>query len=101
MIALRPEMITLDGIDGTPKEGADRAPATVTDIAFLGSVVRVSTRIGENTLVDIDTFNNPNLAVPPAGSTVHLSFPPEAALVLGHGLAPKETDALAAAEAML
>ncbi len=101
MIALRPEMITLDGIDGTPKEGANRIPATVTDIAFLGAVVRVSTRIGQDTLVDVDTFNNPNLAVPPAGSTVHLSFPPEAALVLGHSLAPKATDALAAAEAML
>ena len=30
-----------------------------------------------------------------------LSFPPEAVLVLGHGVAPRETDVLAAAEAML
>ncbi|MEO6208168.1 MAG: ABC transporter ATP-binding protein [Candidatus Limnocylindrales bacterium] len=101
MVALRPEMITLDGIDGAPKEGANLLPATVTDIAFLGAVVRVSTRIGEATLIDVDTFNNPNLAVPPAGSTVQLSFPPEAILVLGHGVAPRQMDPLAAAEAML
>ena len=100
-LALRPEMITLDGIDGAPVEGANHIPATVTDVAFLGSVVRVSTRVGDGTIVHVDTFNNPNLAVPPAGSPVHLSFPPEAALVLGLGAVQKPADALAAAEAML
>ena len=82
MVALRPEMITLDGIDGEPVPNANRVPATIVDIAFLGSVVRVNTRVGDGTTVHVDTFNNPNLAVPPAGSPVMLSFPPEACLVL-------------------
>ena len=101
MLALRPEMITLVGIDGDLVEHANRVPATVTDIAFLGSVVRVSVSVGEGTVVHVDTFNNPHLAVPPAGSPVMLSFPPEACLVLAHDAVRQETDALAAAEAML
>lgn len=101
MLALRPEMITLEGIDGQPDDSANRVPATVTDIAFLGSVVRVSVSVGDGTVVHVDTFNNPNLAVPPAGSPVMLSFPPEACLVLARDAVPRETDVLAAAEAML
>ncbi len=110
-VALRPEMIALTSPDGTsvaavsatgPVSGANRLPATVADVAFLGSVVRVRTTVGdEATLVFVDTFNNPNLAVPPAGSPVVLSFPPEACLVLGRHAVPEQTDALAAAEAML
>jgi putative spermidine/putrescine transport system ATP-binding protein len=101
MVALRPEMITLDGIDGQPREGANRVPATVTDVAFLGSVVRVSTSIGEGMAIHVDTFNNPNLAVPAAGQPVNLSFPPEAVLVLARDAVQQEEDVLAAAEAML
>ena len=101
MVALRPEMITLVGIDGGPEDGVNRVPATIADVAFLGSVVRVTTTVGEATRVDVDTFNNPNLAVPPAGSPVQLAFPPEAALVLAKGAVRQETDVLAAAEALL
>ena len=110
-VALRPEMIALatpDGsnvvavsaLDGTT--GANRLPATVADVAFLGSVVRVHTTVGpDETPVYVDTFNNPNLAVPPAGSPVVLSFPPEGCLVLSPDAVPDRTDALAAAEASL
>ena len=101
MIALRPEMITLEGIDGTASNGHNRLPATVADVAFLGSVVRVTTTVGPATRIEVDTFNNPNLAVPPAGSAVQLSFPPEAALVLAGNITVQETDRLAAAEALL
>ncbi len=101
MLALRPEMITLEGIDGQSADNANRVPATVTDVAFLGSVVRVSVSVGEGTVVHVDTFNNPNLAVPAIGSPVTLSFPPEACLVLARDAVRHETDALAAAEAML
>jgi putative spermidine/putrescine transport system ATP-binding protein len=101
MVALRPEMITLDGIDGQPIEGANRVPATVRDVAFLGSVVRVSATVAEGTAIHVDTFNNPNLAVPAAGEPVHLSFPPEAVLVLARDAVQQEEDVLAAAEAML
>jgi putative spermidine/putrescine transport system ATP-binding protein len=98
MVALRPEMISLSG---TAPDDANRLPATIRDVAFLGSVVRVTTMVDETTRVDVDTFNNPNLDVPPAGSAVTLTFPPEAALVLGQDALPREIDALAAAEALL
>ena len=102
MVALRPEMITLVGLDGaTAAGGANTLPATVTDIAFLGSVVRVTADIGGGVTVDVDTFNNPNLAVPARGAQTRLSFPPEAALVLAKGPVAQEVDRLAAAEALL
>ncbi len=101
MVALRPEMITLVGVDGAAADGANSLPATVADFAFLGSVVRVTADIGDGVRVDVDTFNNPNLAVPPRGSAITLSFPPEAALVLAKGPVAQEVDRLAAAEALL
>jgi putative spermidine/putrescine transport system ATP-binding protein len=110
-VALRPEMIALTTPDGSnivsvsPTDGVagiNRLPATVADVAFLGSVVRVRTTVGpEATPVYVDTFNNPNLAVPPSGAPVVLSFPPEACLVLGRDAVPDRSDVLAAAEAML
>jgi putative spermidine/putrescine transport system ATP-binding protein len=110
-VALRPEMIALTTPDGSnvvavsPTDGvtgANRLPATVADVAFLGSVVRVRTTVGPDAMpVFVDTFNNPNLAVPPSGSPVVLSFPPEACLVLGRDAVPDQSDVLAAAEAML
>jgi putative spermidine/putrescine transport system ATP-binding protein len=110
-VALRPEMIALATPDGSNvvavsalegASGSNRLPATVVDVAFLGSVVRVHTTVGPNaTPVYVDTFNNPNLAVPPAGSPVVLSFPPEGCLVLAQNAVPDRTDALAAAEASL
>ena len=101
VVALRPEMISLAAGNDAGSDDENRLPATVHDIAFLGSVVRVTTMVGDATRVDVDTFNNPNLDVPPRGSAVTLSFPPEAALVLGQGALPVATDALAAAEALL
>jgi len=110
-VALRPEMIALATPDGSNvvavsalegATGVNRLPATVADVAFLGSVVRVHTTVGpDQTPVYVDTFNNPNLAVPPAGSPVVLSFPPEGCLVLSPDAVPDRTDALAAAEASL
>ena len=110
-VALRPEMIALTSPDGSnvvavspgaEMTGTNRLPGTVTDVAFLGSVVRVRTSVGPDAIpVFVDTFNNPNLAVPPAGSPIVLGFPREACLVLGRDAVPDRTDALAAAEAML
>jgi putative spermidine/putrescine transport system ATP-binding protein len=110
-VALRPEMIALATPDGSNvvavsalegTSGVNRLPGTVVDVAFLGSVVRVHTTVGpDQTPVYVDTFNNPHLAVPPAGSPVVLSFPPEGCLVLAQNAVPDTTDALAAAEALL
>ncbi len=98
-VAIRPEMITLNG--SGEGDGANRIPATVQDVAFLGSVVRVRTTIGDGSSVSVDTFNNPNLEVPAAGVPVVLQFPPEACHVLSPDAVPDQTDALAAAEALL
>jgi putative spermidine/putrescine transport system ATP-binding protein len=100
MVALRPEMISLAD-PSTAQDGRNRIPARVSDVAFLGSVVRITTMVGTDTRVDVDTFNNPNLAVPASGTGVVLDFPPEAALVLAQGSVLQEEDALAAAEALL
>jgi putative spermidine/putrescine transport system ATP-binding protein len=97
-VAIRPEMIRLDGSDG---DSANHLAATVQDVAFLGAVVRVRTALADGSTVSVDTFNNPNLAVPASGAPVTLGFPDEAVLVLGREAAKHETDALAAAEAML
>ena len=99
-VAIRPEMIRLAAEDGQA-DGDNRIAATIDDVAFLGSVVRVRTSLNDGTNVFVDTFNNPNLAVPPTGSKVRLVFPPEACLVLAHDAVVVEADALAAAEAML
>jgi putative spermidine/putrescine transport system ATP-binding protein len=104
-VALRPEMITLvEGGGGTASPGHNVISANVTDVAFLGSVVRFSVRVGEGdqaAAIDVDTFNNPNLAVPERGAPVTITFPPEACLVLGKDVAETPVDALAAAEALL
>jgi putative spermidine/putrescine transport system ATP-binding protein len=106
-VALRPEMISLEPAEDAmtqPAGDLNRVAAVVEDVAFLGAVVRVRVRIGEgdhSAQMNVDTFNNPNLAVPPAGSNTTITFPPEACLVLGQDTAIRGDDALAAAEAML
>ncbi|HET7726375.1 MAG TPA: ABC transporter ATP-binding protein [Candidatus Limnocylindrales bacterium] len=106
-VAIRPEAIGLEGVDPTvpvgAPNGANRLQATVDDVAFLGSVVRVRVRLAGDGAhrLDVDTFNNPNLAVPSAGAPVALHFAPEACLVLPGSALPATTDALEAAEAML
>jgi putative spermidine/putrescine transport system ATP-binding protein len=106
MIAMRPEMLTF-GEPATEADATNQLPATVRDIAFLGSVIRIGVRLAgaddDTALIHVDTFNNPNLALPPVGSPVTVKFPPEACLVLGQGRGAVaiEADALAAAEAML
>ncbi|HET7168142.1 MAG TPA: ABC transporter ATP-binding protein [Candidatus Limnocylindrales bacterium] len=102
MVAIRPEMISLAGIDPEPSDATNRLPATIEDVAFLGSVVRFKVSVGSDaTIINVDTFNNPNLAVPSAGSSVWITFPPEACLVLARDAVAVDTDVLAAAEAML
>ena len=84
-LALRPEGIALG--EGDP--GSNRLTGTVEDINFLGSIVRIRVRLGEDkggeppSIVALDTFNEPHLRVPDVGQPVTISFPPEASFVLG------------------
>ena len=89
-LAIRPESIEL-GEGG----GSNHFRGLVEDASFLGSIVRVRMGIGEELAISLDTFNDPHLKPPAVGETVTISFPPEAALVVGAGPAP-EVDIVAA-----
>jgi putative spermidine/putrescine transport system ATP-binding protein len=76
-VALRPEIVSLHDAPGH----GNRMRGTVEDVNFLGSIVRVRVRFGENA-VSLDTFNNPTTAPPQPGQPVTVTFPREAVLVL-------------------
>ena len=82
-VALRPEIVSLH----EPADNGNRMQGTVEDVNFLGSIVRIRVRFGENA-VSLDTFNNPSMTLPRQGESVTVSFPGEAVLVLeGSGAA--------------
>jgi putative spermidine/putrescine transport system ATP-binding protein len=84
-LALRPELLRLGEMDAHE----NRLAGTVETVAFLGSIVRISVRVGE-VLLALDEFNNPHLALPAIGSAVTVSFPAVACLVLdGEGRAQR------------
>src|SRR4051812_12558818 len=76
-VALRPEAIEL-GETG----GSNRLRGTVEDVSFLGSIVRTRIKIGDDSALSFDQFNDPALAAATVGDAVTVSFPVEATLVL-------------------
>ncbi len=78
LIGLRPEIITLE--QDTPTQNVFRAKVQL--IAFLGSVVRIQVKVGDN-LIFFDTLNNPHMAMPKVGDVIDIFFSPESLLVLG------------------
>jgi putative spermidine/putrescine transport system ATP-binding protein len=76
-VALRPEAIEL-GETG----GGNRLRGTVEDVSFLGSIVRTRVRIGGDSVLSFDQFNDPGLAASAIGEEVTVSFSPEATLIL-------------------
>ena len=97
-VSIRPEGIELGSNGGT-----NQVSGTVEDVSFLGSIDRTRLSLdGESTTLSLDTFNDPSLTAPAIDSTVTVSFPPEACLVLASNVAPPPpTDAVTAAEALL
>ncbi len=87
-IALRPESISLGSANGH----ANTLSATVEDVYFMGSVVRVRTRVGEQHL-NVDTFNSAGMIPPRPGEQVTLTFSRDAAKVLAdaHGDAQRSS----------
>ncbi len=77
MLAIRPELFRLN----QTAVGENQLSGRVENILFLGAIVRIQVRLRE-TLLAMDTFNNPHLAVPSLGEEVTVSFSPEACLVL-------------------
>jgi putative spermidine/putrescine transport system ATP-binding protein len=80
-VALRPEMVSL-GTEG----GQNRLTGKVTDVSFLGSIVRIRVGLangaGPGPTVILDEFNEPTLTLPQLGDTVTVSFPQDGPLVL-------------------
>jgi putative spermidine/putrescine transport system ATP-binding protein len=89
-LALRPESMEL-GEGG----GANRFRGPLEDVAFLGSIVRMRVGLGDGASISLDTFNDPNLALPAIEEVVTVSFPPEACVVLDRTGPAVEDGALA------
>jgi len=77
-MALRPEMIAPEST-GEPDE--NRLTGVVENVAFLGAVVRIHVRVGDSLLL-MDEFNNPHLAVPAIGDNLTIYFRRENGLLL-------------------
>ncbi|HNP71855.1 MAG TPA: ABC transporter ATP-binding protein [Kouleothrix sp.] len=82
-LALRPEIISIDGAADSVPNSTNRLAGTVEDVMFLGPTVRVRVRFGEQAL-QFDEVNNPHLNPPARGQQITVSFPPEACLILGN-----------------
>jgi putative spermidine/putrescine transport system ATP-binding protein len=78
LIAIRPERFSF-AVDGKKANVLD---GRIENITFLGSVVRIRVKIGE-TKFNMDTFNNPFLALPEIGAMDEVTCSKEAVLILG------------------
>ncbi len=94
-VALRPEMISL-GADAA--NGANRLTGKVTDVSFLGSIVRIRVGLGDGSgpVVVLDEFNEPTLRLPQLDETVTISFPEDGPLVLDAKAQVESVEALIA-----
>ena len=91
-VALRPEMVSL-GTEG----GANRLTGKVTDVSFLGSIVRLRVRLGDaGPVVVLDEFNEPTLKLPELEETVTITFPEDGPLVLDAKAPVESVEALIA-----
>jgi putative spermidine/putrescine transport system ATP-binding protein len=76
-LALRPEALSIGHANG----GSNNLTGTIDEVHFLGSVVRIRVRFGNN-IVSLDTFNRPHSAPPERGQPVTVNFTREDILVL-------------------
>jgi putative spermidine/putrescine transport system ATP-binding protein len=76
-IALRPESISL----GEGVAPANVLRCKVENVTFLGAIVRIQVRTGQNSFY-LDTFNNPHLSLAGIGDDVKVTFASEAVLTL-------------------
>jgi putative spermidine/putrescine transport system ATP-binding protein len=78
-VTIRPEAISVS--TNTANGQGNTLHATIEDIYFLGSVVRIRTRLNEQFL-NVDTFNSPAMVLPARGKKVQLEFASGAVKVL-------------------
>jgi putative spermidine/putrescine transport system ATP-binding protein len=76
-VALRPEAVSLDDVDGAH----NKMRGTIEEVSFLGAIVRIRVRFKENA-ISLDTFNDPNAAPPARGQPATVGFAREDLLVL-------------------
>ncbi len=76
-VAIRPERLSF----ASEQKKANVVDATIENVTFLGSVVRIQVKIGK-TKFNMDTFNNPFLELPKIGSVEQVTCSREAVLVL-------------------
>ncbi|HLX34576.1 MAG TPA: ABC transporter ATP-binding protein [Candidatus Limnocylindrales bacterium] len=93
-VALRPEMGSL----GASTDPADNnVQGTVTDVAFLGSIVRIRVSLAEGgPIVALDEFNEPTLKLPAVGETTTIHFPADGPLVIDTGAPVEQLEELIA-----
>jgi putative spermidine/putrescine transport system ATP-binding protein len=92
-LALRPEMVSL----GAGADGMNRVTGRVTDVSFLGSIVRIRVALGgDGTVIALDEFNEPTLQLPTVDSTITINFPAEGPLVLDAAAPVNSVEALIA-----
>ncbi|WP_375452515.1 ABC transporter ATP-binding protein [uncultured Devosia sp.] len=79
MLTLRPEVLSVG-----PRDGNDITLAgTISDVTFLGSVIRLRVSLGKN-VVSLDTFNDQRTAPPTRGEPVTISLAGKDLLALQH-----------------
>lgn len=76
-LTLRPESISLASRDGSDI----RLTGTVSEVAFLGAVIRLKVRLGDNQ-VSVDTFNDQRRPPPSYGDRIDLAIAPSDILLL-------------------
>jgi putative spermidine/putrescine transport system ATP-binding protein len=76
-VALRPEAVSLDDVDGAH----NKMRGTIEEVSFLGAIVRIRVRFKENA-ISLDTFNDPGVAPPQRGQPATVAFAREDLLVL-------------------
>ncbi len=89
-LAIRPEAFDIaNGSTDPAALAANRLQGTVEDMYFLGAVLRLRVRVGEQ-VVNADVFNNLHLRIPDRGEALTLRFMPEACIVVEGTLQPVE-----------
>jgi putative spermidine/putrescine transport system ATP-binding protein len=77
VVAIRPERLTF----ASEGQKANLLECALENITFLGSIVRVTVKVGQYNLF-MDTFNNPFLELPKIGDKVQITCSREAVLVV-------------------
>ena len=90
-VALRPEMVSLGNADGM-----NNVTGKVTDVSFLGSIVRIRVTLAEGAVVSLDEFNEPTLKLPSDDDTITINFPADGPLVIDRAASVESVEALIA-----